>query len=73
MGDTGNAIIDSIRDFVGPIYLLIVSLVAIVFLVQRKTRELIQFMIIAIVVGVLLFNSEIIQTLSDIIANIFIQ
>lgn len=64
-------IVQSIRDFVAPIYLLIVSLVAIIFLIQRKTRELIQFMIIAVVVGVLLYSPEIIETLAGILSSVF--
>jgi sugar phosphate permease len=64
-------IVLSIREFVAPIYLLIVSLVAIIFLIQRKTRELIQFMIIAVVVGVLLYSPEIIKTLADILGGVF--
>jgi sugar phosphate permease len=66
-----DSIIQGIRNFVGPIYLLIVSLIAIVFLIQRKTRELIQFMIIAIVVGVLLYSPQIIKSLADILGGVF--
>lgn len=64
-------IVTNIRNFIAPIYLLIIGLIAITFLFRRQTSQLIQFMFIAVVVGVLLFSPEIVQSLSGIIARIF--
>lgn len=66
-----DAITDNIRDFVGPIYLLVVSIVAIIFLLKRQTSALIQFMVIAIIVGVLLFTPQVIQSLATLISGLF--
>lgn len=64
-------ITDRIRGFVAPIYLLVVSIVAIIFLLKRQTSALIQFMVIAIIVGVLLFTPQVIQDLATLISSIF--
>lgn len=66
-----NEIADNIRDFITPIYLLVVSIVAIIFLLRRQTSALIQFMVIAIIVGILLFSPEIIKGLADLLATLF--
>lgn len=66
-----ETITDNIRTFVSPIYLLVVSIVAIIFLLRRQTSALIQFMVIAIIVGVLLFTPDVIRTISTLIANLF--
>jgi sugar phosphate permease len=66
-----NTITDNIRDFVSPIYLLVVSIVAIIFLLKRQTSALIQFMVIAIIVGVLLFTPDVIRTISTLLSNLF--
>lgn len=66
-----DSIVDNIRDFITPIYLLVVSIVAIVFLLRRQTSALIQFMVIAVIVGILLFSPEIIQGLADLLATLF--
>lgn len=60
-----------IRDFIAPIYLLVVSIVAIIFLLRRQTSALIQFMVIAIIVGVLLFTPEVIEDLAKLISSLF--
>lgn len=66
-----NEIIANIRDFISPIYLLIVGVVALTFLFRRQTTALIQFMVISIIVGVLLFSPEIVKSIADIIAGLF--
>ncbi len=66
-----DSIVGNIRDFITPIYLLVVSIVAIIFLLRRQTSALIQFMVIAIIVGILLFSPEIIQGLATLLAGLF--
>ncbi len=58
-GHTG--VVQSIREFITPIFLLIVGVVALTFLFRRQTTQLIQFMLIATLVGALLFTPEIIE------------
>jgi hypothetical protein len=70
MENTEN-IAENIRDFITPIYLLIVGVVALTFLFKRQTTQLIQFMIIAILVGLLLFTPEIIQNISGWVSEVF--
>jgi hypothetical protein len=68
---TVEEIVSNIREFIAPIYLLVIGVVALTFLFRRQTTQLIQFMVIAIIVGVLLFSPEIVQSISGIIANLF--
>lgn len=65
-----EGVIDNIRDFITPIFLLIVGVVAMTFLFKRQTTQLIQFMLIATLVGVLLFSPEIIATFSGWVSNV---
>lgn len=66
-----EGVIENIRDFITPIFLLVVGIVAITFLFRRQTTQLIQFILIATLVGVLLFSPEIIQSFSTWVADVF--
>lgn len=66
-----DSIVTNIREFIGPIYLLVISIVAIMFLVKRQTTALIQFMVIAIIVGILLFSPGIVQSIATMLSGLF--
>lgn len=66
-----EAVIENIRDFITPIFLLVVGVVAMTFLFKRQTTQLIQFMLIATLVGMLLFSPEIIQSFSGWVSDVF--
>lgn len=66
-----NEVIANIRDFITPIFLLIVGVVSLNFLFRRQTTQLIQFIVIATIVGVLLFSPEIIRNFSTWISDLF--
>lgn len=67
-GHTG--VITEIRNFITPIFLLIVGVVALTFLFKRETTKLIQFMLIATLVGALLFTPDIIQNFATWIGGV---
>lgn len=66
-----EGVIENIRDFITPIFLLIVGVVAMTFLFKRQTTQLIQFMLIATLVGMLLFSPEIIASFSNWVSDVF--
>lgn len=69
--DGVNAVTENIRSFITPIFLLVVGVVAITFLFRRQTTQLIQFMLIATLVGMLLFSPEIIASFSGWVSDVF--
>lgn len=66
-----DGIISRIRDFITPIFLLIVGVVSINFLIKRQMTQLIQFVGIAVIVGILLYSPEIIKSFADFGSGIF--
>lgn len=60
-----DSIITKIRDFLTPVFLLIVGVVSIRFMMKRQVTQLLQFLGLAILVGALLFSPEIISGLID--------
>lgn len=58
-----------IRNFVGPIVLLIISLVAITFLFRREMTQFFIFIVIAIAVALLFYAPGIIRNLAQGVGN----
>lgn len=58
-----------LRDFFGPIFLVIVSIVAIFFLFTREITRFVQFIILAIGIGVIFYVPNIIETTAKAIAK----
>jgi len=66
-----DGVIANIRDFITPIFLLVVGIVSITFLFKRQTTQLIQFVLIATLVGMLLFSPEIIAQFAEWASTVF--
>ena len=58
-----------IRDIFGPIFLVIVSIIAIFFLFTREITRFVQFLLLAIAVGVVFYVPNIIEVIALGIAN----
>ncbi|WP_395103757.1 hypothetical protein [Actinomadura sp. SCN-SB] len=58
-----------IRDIFGPIFLVIVSIVAIFFLFTREITRFVQFVLLAIAIGVVFYVPNIIEVVAVAIAN----
>lgn len=68
--DTTTAnLLDSVRSFVGPIFLLIVAAVSLTFIFKRQTTQLFQFLAIAIAVAVLFYATDIIPAIANYISS----
>lgn len=64
-------ITDGIRAFLAPIVLLIISGVAISFLLKREMKKAIQFAVITLFVGVFFYVPGIVENLARMIAGLF--
>lgn len=54
-----------IRNFIGPILLLIISIVAITFLFKREMTQFVIFVVIAIVVALLFYAPTVVKNLAQ--------
>lgn len=58
-----------LRDVFGPLFLVIVSIVAIFFLFTREITRFVQFIILAIGIGIIFYVPNIIETTAKAIAT----
>lgn len=60
---SGSDIANGIRNFVGPILMLVMGIVAITFLFRREMTQFIIFLVIAIVVAIIFYAPDIISNI----------
>jgi len=60
---------DFLRQFFGPLFLVIVSVVALFFLFTREITRFVQFIILAIAIGVIFYVPNIIEVTARAIAG----
>lgn len=60
---TGDSLASGIRNFIGPILMLVIGIVAITFLFRREMTQFMIFIVIAIVVGILFYAPDVIANL----------
>jgi hypothetical protein len=58
-----------LRDIFGPLFLVVVSIVAIFFLFTREITRFVQFILLAIGIGVIFYVPNIIETTAKAIAT----
>ena len=58
-----------LRDVFGPLFLVIVSIVAIFFLFTREITRFVQFIVLAIGIGIVFYVPNIIETTAKAIAK----
>ncbi|GHC93145.1 hypothetical protein GCM10007079_42250 [Nocardiopsis terrae] len=66
--DTGG-LADFLRGFFGPLFLVIVSIVAIFFLFTREITRFMQFIILAIFIGIVFYVPGIIEVIAVALAR----
>jgi hypothetical protein len=66
---TSEQLAGSIRDFVGPILLVVIGIIAIPFLVRREMTQFIIFVVIAVAVFILFYAPGIIESLAKGVAD----
>jgi hypothetical protein len=60
---------DWLREIFGPLFLVIVSIVAIFFLFTREITRFVQFILLAIGIGIIFYVPNIIETTAKAIAR----
>lgn len=70
-GESSNKFVKVIRDFVGPILLLGIGIAALSFLFQRQMTQFLQFLVLAIGIGVLFYVPGIIEVLAKMFGTAF--
>ncbi|RAY14396.1 hypothetical protein DPM19_15670 [Actinomadura craniellae] len=60
---------DWLRGIFGPLFLVIVSIVALVFLFTREITRFVQFIVLAIGIGVIFYVPNVIETTARAIAK----
>lgn len=68
-GPNTTGLADWLRGFFGPLFLVIVSIVAIFFLFTREITRFAQFIILAIFIGIVFYVPGIIEVLAVAIAR----
>ena len=63
VGITSSGLMDSLRGFIGPILLFVLSVTAITFLFRREFMQMLMFAIAALVVFALFWHPELLGNL----------
>ncbi|MEU4576154.1 hypothetical protein [Nonomuraea sp. NPDC023979] len=58
-----------IRQFFGPLFLVVVSVIALFFLFTREITRFVQFLVVAVTIGVIFYVPNIIETLARGVAS----
>lgn len=66
-----NSFVNTARDFIAPIFLLIVGLVALSFLMRRNLTAFFQFFALTVLIGVLFYVPGIIEAFSTWASGLF--
>lgn len=63
--------VDTARNFIAPIFMLIVGIIALSFLFRRQLRSFIQFAILVVLIGVLFYWPGLIKAFATWVAGLF--
>lgn len=61
----GGTLADGIRNFIGPILMLIMGVVAITFLFRREMTQFVIFLVIAIIVAIIFYAPDVIKNIAQ--------
>lgn len=64
-----STIVENIRNFLGPIVLLVFGALALVFLMRRQVSQFIMFIVIGAAVFLVFYSPEIVRGLSEVIKD----
>lgn len=62
---SGGTLADGIRNFIGPILMLIMGVVAITFLFRREMTQFVIFLVIAIIVAIIFYAPDVIKNIAQ--------
>lgn len=65
LAQSSQGLVDTIRNFVGPILMLVTGIAAMAFLYQRQMTQFIIFAVIAVAVFAIFYAPEILKNLGE--------
>lgn len=65
LANAADDIVKAVQSYVGPIFLLIVGIVALNFLFRREIMQFVIFLIIAIVVAILFYAPGVVKSIAQ--------
>lgn len=65
LANAADDIVTAVQSYVGPIFLLIVGIVALTFLFRREIMQFVIFLVIAIVVAILFYAPGIVKSIAQ--------
>lgn len=68
---TGQEFATAIRNFIGPIVLLIIGLVAVSFLFKRQLTQFFQFMALAVLAGIFFYTPNLVENIATWLGGLF--
>lgn len=68
---SGNSLATTIRNWIGPLFLLAIGIAAFGFLFQKQFMKLIEFVALAVVVAVLFYDPGVIQAIGQALSQAF--
>lgn len=68
---TTQTILNNIQNFLGPIFLAMIGILALTFLMKKQMKRFIEFMILAVAVAVLFYDPGIVKNIASAIAGLF--
>jgi hypothetical protein len=68
-GVNTTGLVQYLQGLFGPLFLGIVGIVALFFLFTREITRFVQFLVLAVVIGVVFYTPDIVQVLAKGIAN----
>ena len=68
---TGEGLASALRNFVGPILMIVIGIVAITFLFKRQLTQFFQFMALAILVALLFYTPGVLPAIAGWVSNLF--
>lgn len=66
-----DGFVDTARNFIAPIFMLIVGIIALSFLFRRQLSQFIQFALLVVLIGVLFYWPGLIKAFATWVAGLF--
>lgn len=67
--DSSEELVEFLRDWIAPVFLLLVGLVALTFLWRRQMTEFLQFFALAIGIAVFFYFPQFLETIAEAVAG----
>lgn len=66
-----KGLVDAVRNFVGPLFLLAIGIAAMSFLFQRQMTQFLQFIVLAVGIAVLFYFPGVVESIAQFFSKAF--